>query len=145
MTNLLRMWQVYAIIVLGVMVFASGGSMMHFHLGVPAYFENGADTMPRLVAMAVYPYDGESCHEAAAWEIRRIAYIIESNGDVSSEHSIGWHGDASLAKKAYYDKMDDRGKRMIGSGHLTNMEVAVDAWLDGADGTGPDTPGCRAW
>ena len=146
MRDLLKEWRLYAVLAMAVLFSLQLGAMLSFYGNVPAYSEDGADALPLLVAAAAYPGSGEACHAAAAAEIMGIADHIQSNTDASDgddyRHSMAWHGDASLAKEAYYDEVEERGVTLVGYGSFTNMEVAVDAWLDGADGNGPATPGC---
>ena len=142
MNRLLKEWRIYGAVALGALVVVMGGTMLGFYTSIPTYFENAAYAMPRMVAMAAYPDDGAACHAEAAAEIRDIAAAIDANPGMVSEHTLAWHGDPSLARDAYRDELDERGITVIGHGDLTNMEVAVDAWLDGTDGNGPATPGC---
>lgn len=159
MTGLLGMWQLYAVIAMGALVYLQVGATLGYHAGVVTYYENGADALPLLVAEAAYPWSGEACHAAAVAEITGIADAVgaadrmgradaiganAAAGDVDGgrAHRTAWHGDAALAKEAYYDELDARGVKLMGHGVFTDMEVAVDAWLDGRHGAGPATPGC---
>lgn len=142
MNWLLKEWRLYAVAAIGALVVVMGGTMLGFYTSIPTYHENAAYALPRMVAMAAYPDDGAACHAEAAAEIRGIAAAIDANPGMASERTMAWHGDASIAREAYRDELDERGIAVLGHGVLSDMEVAVDAWLDGADGSGPATPGC---
>lgn len=142
MNWLLKEWRVYAIVALVLMVVVMGVTTLGSLVSVPTYHENAAYALPRMVAMAAYPDDGVACHAEAAAEIRGIAAAIDANTGMKSDRTMAWHGEPTLAREAYRDELDRRGITVLGHGVLADMEVVVDAWLEGADGNGPATPGC---